>query len=344
MVHFTRPIAALIVSLLLAEQAFAQADGSSVSGGDPKAAAEALFEEGITLAEAGKLPQACQKFEASETLDAAVGTLLRLADCYERTGRLASAWARFREARSMAQAQAMADRERIATERAQALDAKIARLVVKVPSPPPDGLRVELGETLVPPAGWGTAVPLDAGRVLVQASAPGFLPFRQEVEIPLRDGARVTVEIARLEPELSGPKATRTIQVTSDPSERPRRRLDTRRGSVARGAGIGLSIIGGVGLATGGVLAFVSAKRNDRSLNHCPESATLCTPQGVALRNEAGKLADYATVSAAIGGGLLLTGLVVYVTAPRGAKSDAVALTLSPEATGGFGLRARGAF
>src|SRR3954466_12003082 len=73
---------------------------------DP-AAAEALFEEGVNLSERGAYAQACEKFEASEALAVAVGTLLRLGDCYEKTQRLASAWSRFREAASLAQAQAI---------------------------------------------------------------------------------------------------------------------------------------------------------------------------------------------------------------------------------------------
>ncbi len=52
---------------------------------DPSAA-EALFEEGVALSERGALTEACSKFEASEALDVAVGTLLRLADCYDEPG------------------------------------------------------------------------------------------------------------------------------------------------------------------------------------------------------------------------------------------------------------------
>jgi hypothetical protein len=325
----------------LGGSAWADVSDSEASRSDPKAAAEALFEDGVELAEAGKLAEACRKFEASETLDVAVGTLLRLADCYERTGRLASAWARFREARSLAQAQSMRDRERIASQRADALDSKVQRLTINVSGSPPGGLRVELGNTLVPPASWGSAFPIDAGRVVVEASAPGYLPFRREIVIPAGDGARTVVEIPALEAELSAPQTARTIVVRS---ERTKRADGSRLGSVQRGVGVGLAVVGGVGLAASGVLAFVSARRNEASLEHCPESDNLCTPRGVALREEAGKIADYGTLSAAVGGGLLISGLVVYWAAPSGVGAEQVSFGFSGEPNGGIALGARGTF
>src|SRR3954447_10405599 len=47
---------------------------------DP-AAAEALFREGRTLLGKGELGAACEKLEASNTLEASAGTLLNLATC-----------------------------------------------------------------------------------------------------------------------------------------------------------------------------------------------------------------------------------------------------------------------
>src|SRR5512139_1741852 len=52
-----------------------------------KAAAEALFDEGRKLMAEGKYAAACAKLEASQKLDAGVGTQLNLADCYEKSGK-----------------------------------------------------------------------------------------------------------------------------------------------------------------------------------------------------------------------------------------------------------------
>src|SRR5262249_50676254 len=69
---------------------------------DIKAAANALFDEGKRLLEAGDVEQACPKFEASLRLVDRLGVRLNLADCHERQGLTATAWAEFREAASWA--------------------------------------------------------------------------------------------------------------------------------------------------------------------------------------------------------------------------------------------------
>src|SRR5262245_8870421 len=87
-----------------------------------KATAEALFADGRRLVGAGDYAAACPKFAASQKLDPGVGTALNLADCYERMGRWASAWAEFRSAASAAHTVGAREREELAGGRAQALE------------------------------------------------------------------------------------------------------------------------------------------------------------------------------------------------------------------------------
>src|SRR5262249_13171001 len=79
-----------------------------------KAAAEALFDQGVRLMKQNSFADACPKLEESERIDPAVGTLLYLGECYERVGKTASAWATFREAASLASTSNQADRARVA--------------------------------------------------------------------------------------------------------------------------------------------------------------------------------------------------------------------------------------
>src|SRR6185369_4715015 len=102
--------------LALTAPAFAEASSSD------KAAAEALFDEGRRLAQAGKFAEGCPKLEASQKLDPALGTLLNLADCNEKLGKTASAWAQYREATSLARAAGSAEREKFASDRSKALE------------------------------------------------------------------------------------------------------------------------------------------------------------------------------------------------------------------------------
>ncbi len=62
------------------------------------AAAQVLFEEARQLMSAGHYAEACPKLEESQRIDPGSGTLMNLADCYERTGRIASAWGAFLDA------------------------------------------------------------------------------------------------------------------------------------------------------------------------------------------------------------------------------------------------------
>jgi hypothetical protein len=319
--------------------------------GDP-AAAEALFEEGVSLYDKGNLTAACEKFEASESMDVAVGTLLRLGDCYERTGRLASAWARFREAASLSRVQDMKERERIANIRANALSGRMARLVITGPSRTPPGLRVEFNGVPVPAASFGSALPVDAGTVVVSAQAPGFIEFQRRLVVPVVDGALVRVVIPDLEPQAPpDPPPARTIAVPLEPVQRTRpatehEAVPTRdRGHAARVTGVTLGVVGGLGLVTAGVLAAYAKRRDTASLKRCDESGHSCTERGLELRRQAIRLADAATISVAVGGGLLGAGLVVYWAAPRPETRERAGLQVWPEVgLGALGLKAKGAF
>ncbi|HEY3237410.1 MAG TPA: hypothetical protein VGJ84_22005 [Polyangiaceae bacterium] len=133
------------------------------SAGD-KAAAEALFDEGRKLMQEGKLEPACRKFEASQRLDPAPGTLLNEADCWEKLGRTASAWVSFREAAALARNAGDTKRASAATQRAAALEPKLARLKITVPDAvrSTSGLTVKRDGEKVDAALWDSPIPVDA--------------------------------------------------------------------------------------------------------------------------------------------------------------------------------------
>src|SRR6185312_13224264 len=99
---------------------------------EDEAAARALFFEARRLVAAGNYAAACPKFEDSYRLDPGIGTSFNLADCYEHSGRTASAWARFLDVAAATKAAGQLDRERVARARAAALEPKLARMTLKV--------------------------------------------------------------------------------------------------------------------------------------------------------------------------------------------------------------------
>jgi hypothetical protein len=172
---------------------------------DNAAAIEALFSAGKKLMADGKFGEACPKFLASYNLEHRIGTVLNLADCYEKNGQLASAWARFVEARTLAQRAGQAEREAFASEHAKGLEPKLSTLAIVVPSPPP-GLAVERDGVKVEAGAYGVAVAIDGGPHEITASAPGMKPWtghvtvgasldRQSVTVPALEAAPVAATV-----------------------------------------------------------------------------------------------------------------------------------------------------
>jgi len=171
-----------------------------------KATADALFSEGKKLANEGRFVEACPRFAQSQKLDPGVGTLLYLGECYEKTARVASAWAAFRDAADMARATNQAPREKIATARAAALEPRLPRILIELEAAAAaQNPEVRHDNEPIVKALLGAAFPLDAGTHVIAASAPGKKPWSTTVE--LSEGATTRVKIPALEPLPAAPPA-----------------------------------------------------------------------------------------------------------------------------------------
>jgi hypothetical protein len=280
---------------------------------DVDAAAEALFEDARHLMADHHYAEACGKLAASQRLDPGLGTLLNLADCHEKTGKTASAWADFREAAGLARAARQYDREAVARARSAALEARLARLTLVVATNADtrgfevlrDGLRMDR-------ALYGVALPIDPGPHVIEARAPGKLPYSALVDVPESKPARVTLRI----PELADAPASRA-------AEREARHRATRRtfGYVALGAGV-------ASLAAGSLFAVRAIAQNTASASHC-RSLARCDADGVSLREDAFTSARWSTVTFVAGAVLLGGGAALVLTAPSDAPRPAVALRVA---------------
>lgn len=218
-------------------------------------AAEKLFRDGKALLSAGKLDEACDAFQRSQALEPKVGTLLNWADCEERRGRTATAWATFVEASALAKRE-HDDRAAEADRRAAALAPKLPYLTVK-----PSGGTVSAGLVVrrngieVPPAELGHEVPLDPGAYQLEASAPGYQSWNKAIELTV--GARVVVEI----PTLPVQAAATHDAVAAPPVDQPI--ASAPAGGVKRrfavGAAVGGSTDGNVIGGLRGVLTLAAA-------------------------------------------------------------------------------------
>src|SRR5690242_2864398 len=174
-----RASAAAIVVLTLGSHAGAQTAAD-------KAAAEALFDQGRAAMQEGDFGKACGLLERSQHIDPGVGTLLYLAECYEKSGRSASAWATFREAADAADRAKESGRARTGRDRAARLEPLLSRLTIQVApeSQQIQGIAIERAGQLVQPATWNVPVPVDPADYTIKASAPGYETWSQIVSVP----------------------------------------------------------------------------------------------------------------------------------------------------------------
>lgn len=299
-----------------------------------KVAAEALYDEGKRLLEAKRFEEACRRFEESQRLDAGVGTLLYLGACYEQLGRRASAWATFREASSTARASGDAERERIARERADKLEAGLFRLTLQVApeNRSVTGFSIKRGETEVSPGVFGVAVPVDSGSFVVRASAPGHQAWSTAVTIPEGAGEQTVVVPALVALETPPPPA---------PAPAPPPLLPPADAGPGAGpapdaaepsrtqlvAGVIVGSVGLVGLGIGGIAAAIAVGKDGDADAFC-DGAVCRDPQGVELSESARSAGDVATVAMIAGGVALAAGIVLVLTAPSGGKPEGPALAL----------------
>src|SRR3954471_682897 len=161
---------------------FLQGTAQGQAARDP-AGAEKLFTEARKLLDAGKFAEACQRLADSQKLDPGVGTLLNLAQCYEKMGRTATAWATYHEAAAAARANGQADREKKAARAADTLEPNLPKLTVTVPDAAAEkGVEVKRNGAPVPKSLWGVSEPVDPGEYVIEAHATGRKPWSTRVK------------------------------------------------------------------------------------------------------------------------------------------------------------------
>ncbi len=315
-----------------------------------KAAAEALFENGVELMKAGRFAEACPKLETSQRVDPAVGTLLYLAECYEKLGRTASAWATFREAESLARGSNQADRARTAQTRAQKLEPELSYLTVNLaPDAKVDGLVVRRGGAVVLPDLYGVAAPVDPGVVDIEAGAPGRRRYTTQVKVGPRAKEVVTVPKLEAEPGAEAPIAP-VVAATPPPAQTPAERpsdAPPKDSAHASGPDHTLAyIVGGVGLVGIGVGSYFGLRaisKNSDAEEFCNDANVCDDQQGLDLTEEAKDAALISNIGFAVGGAALATGIVLFIVAPSGEPEHA--LRIAPRiGKNGAGLSIGGSF
>jgi tetratricopeptide (TPR) repeat protein len=301
--------------------------------GDDKAAAEQLFTQGKALMEKGKLEQACARFEASQKLDPALGTLLNLALCREKQGKVASAWALYREAAVQARREGQRKRETVARERAAALEGDLPRLTIEVnEASQVSGLVVERDGTAVDPAVFGVAVYVDPGVHRVVASAPGYRQFTAKVEVEKGKEASVAIPMLEVDPGAQDKSKREPGQVPDLVRDGGTRgEQDGRSGRTRRIAGLGVGGAGITAMAVGLGVGWSAVATWDDAFSSglCDRDTLMCTEDGQKQTEKARSRALASNILVGAGVAMAVTGVVLYLTAPRAEKAGVAVVPMA---------------
>ncbi len=268
--------------------------------------ANELFKQGRDLVLHGKYAEACPKFKEAQTLRPGVGTLLNLADCYERLGRTASALRTFQKAEAEA-TEKQDDRATFASERIDALQPRLVRLGVYLPAENlVEGLEIFVNGVRLDPAKLGTQTPRDPGAYTVSASAPGRQPWSEQVFIT-RDDQNVTVPRLSVQGLLKPAPNAPVNEHDTDPG------LGTQK--IAALSTFGVSVVAGV---VGAVFTVGSISADNDADERCVlgPDRDQCDQAGLDANDDALSRGNVATVAFIVAGVTAATGAVMWLTAP----------------------------
>jgi hypothetical protein len=295
--------------------------------------AEVLFREGRELMDKGQAALACPKFRESYRLDPALGTLLNLAVCQEQIGQLASAWARYGEAATLARQKGDATRQAFAEEGRRRLEGRFATLRIGLAKPLHEirDLSFVLDNLELNRAVADTPIPVDPGKHWLVVKANGYESWSQAIEVA-PGATRVDVEVPALKATSPLPVVVPAAAPGAEPAKAaeppPPPAEPNAPGSTQRVVGLVLGASGVVGLGISlGFGAHALGKKRDRD-ELCPNG--ICTSEeGIDAHESADDAATVANIVGVAGGALLAAGVVVYFTAPHstGVRAGSSALS-----------------
>ena len=294
--------------------------------------AEALFQEGVLLFNQGRFDEACPRFEASLAVIAGIGTRGKLAECWARVGRIASAYRLYLEVERLSRQDGDRERADVARQRARKLKPQLSYLeIVPGPSATSPGFSVTRNGLTVEPRTFDMRLPVDPGGYTISATAPGHQGWQSRVEVGKAEKKTVRVP---------------ALVSLATPDDDPGHASDVP----GLGRITGLALVG-VGTASllGGTTFFALRARADwndaQASDDCDDSGERlrCDPgsPGDLLADDAASSAQWANITAGVGLLALSAGVYLWLRsgpdaapAPPETRSVHVAPALSPSSAG----------
>ncbi len=280
---------------------------------DPSAVpmAQTLYEKGVALMDAKNYAEACPKLEqVTKIIPKGIGAHEALGDCFVGLGRLASGWGQYVQLEVLARAVGEYETATKAHHEAVRLRSKLAVVTIHVSEEMRNvaGLSVTWDGLVQGQGSWGTPIPVDAGKHLIEVKAPTRQTWNREVVV-VADGVSLEerVPILKMAP-VEVAKSGGVLPATTPPIW-------------MRPLGIAGLTVGIAGLGVGGVLGGLAKARWDASKTEgeC-DADVVCNEHGAELTKQALGFARGADVALIVGGAFAVTGIVLLVKAPKETK------------------------
>lgn len=325
---------AIVTGLLLATStAFAQSP-------EDRAAAQALFDEGQRLMRAKKYEEACKKLEASLGLLPGLGTRGKLAQCYEKVGKTASAWAAFRYVATLAKKQNDMKRYEAAQRFVERLEKELSFVTFAATETVPgmellrDGVPIAIGAL-------GTPIAVDPGEHRLEARAPGYSSWSQAITVEAK--SKSTVDIPKL-------KKTTESPLTGDSNQLGMRENSGSllgsgpSGGSSSATGMLLAGTGGALVGTALILAVVGDSKWSGAFDSgdCDAETNLCNSAGKDATDSARTFSTVSVVVGSVGLVAAAAGTYLWLRASGDEKSSQISLTPTVSSYGaGFAIGGR---
>jgi hypothetical protein len=271
-------------------------------------AAETAFMDGVRLMKEGDCQQAARRFEESQRLDPASGTLLNLAYCQTQLGKTASAWLAYRQASALAERTGKASHAQLAREQGEKLEPLLPRLRFTFVGEVRRVAQLRLDDEEMAKESWALSWPVDPGPHRVSAVFDTGESWQGEVVARAGQQSVVEVKVPQAEAAKAASGASPAAAAASPAGAAPVRPVKAELPVVAKppsDLALGLGVVGASAIAVGTAL-FVSARVGyDSARDHC-SSGNVCPDTYYDREQSAQSRAKWSLVLG--GGGLLMIG------------------------------------
>jgi hypothetical protein len=315
-------------ALLVASSASAQED----------AAAEALFNKGLSEMEAGHFETACPTLKESQRLDPRMGTLFTLAECEAKGGMIASAVAHYDEYLRLfsrlatAQKSTQAGREKVSAAQKAALSPQVPYVTLVLRDAPP-GTTVKWDDMVFNLPALGVPLPVNPGEHVVTTQVPGGTNVVTRVTMEKAERKQVELKAG---PQSQGAAKTSPALASAPSSGAPPTSADADAGTSSGSRRIwiyGAGGLGAAGLIVGSITGAMVLGKKGTIDDNC--AGTRCNAAGMDAADSAQSLGIVSTIGFSVGIAGLATAAVLFLTEPKAAAASRVWTPLVADRSGG---------